>query len=131
MTRDQVKQPVAEREQGTPLSKTEAIRRAIAALGGNAQVPQILDYVRDHFGIGSGGSAVREGSGALRPPADSAPDRPDSARDRPEAPAEPASNPEPLSSHPAMSEQDEVEDPSAGKRSAARRGKPKDRPSAP
>jgi hypothetical protein len=35
-----------------PLTRTEAIRRAIDALGVNAQVPQILDYVWEHFGIG-------------------------------------------------------------------------------
>src|SRR5262245_54926992 len=35
-----------------PLSRTEAIRRAIDVLGPEAQVPHILDYVWEHFGIG-------------------------------------------------------------------------------
>ncbi|MGL4553645.1 MAG: hypothetical protein ACRC33_20985 [Gemmataceae bacterium] len=32
-----------------PASKTEAIRRAVEALGYHASVDQILDYVREHF----------------------------------------------------------------------------------
>lgn len=35
----------------TTLTKPEAVRRAIVALGYRAGVTQILDYVRDHFGI--------------------------------------------------------------------------------
>jgi hypothetical protein len=35
-----------------PQTNTEAIRRAIAALGAHAQVPEILEYVHQHFGIG-------------------------------------------------------------------------------
>ena len=34
-----------------PLSKPEAVRRAIEALGFRAEVSEILDYVREHFGI--------------------------------------------------------------------------------
>src|SRR3954452_21041483 len=33
-------------------SAPEAVRRAIAALGYRAEVLEILDYVREHFGIG-------------------------------------------------------------------------------
>ena len=33
-------------------SAPEAVRRAIAALGYRAEVSEILDYVREHFGIG-------------------------------------------------------------------------------
>jgi hypothetical protein len=32
-----------------PANKTEAIRRAVEALGYHASVDQILDYVRTHF----------------------------------------------------------------------------------
>jgi len=35
-----------------PLSKPEAVRRAIAALGYRAEVADILAYCREHFGIG-------------------------------------------------------------------------------
>jgi hypothetical protein len=118
VTRDQGKQRVAEMEQGsTPLSKTEAIRQAIAVLGSNAQVPQILDYVRDHFGIGSGGSV------------DSTPDRPGEPAGRPEAlagPVEQASNPQT-----PRGGQAEAEEPAGDKRSTAKRGKPRDRPASP
>ena len=34
------------------LNAPEAVRRAIAALGYRAEVSEILDYVREHFGIG-------------------------------------------------------------------------------
>jgi len=35
-----------------PMTRTEAIRRAIDVLGPDAQVPHILDYVWEQFGIG-------------------------------------------------------------------------------
>jgi hypothetical protein len=35
------------------LSRTEAIRRAVVALGYRTPVPEILEYVREHFGIGA------------------------------------------------------------------------------
>jgi hypothetical protein len=34
-----------------PLSTTEALRRALAALGSDAQVNDIIDYAREHFGL--------------------------------------------------------------------------------
>lgn len=36
-----------------PLEKTEAIRQAIEALGHHAPVAQILEYMREQFGIGT------------------------------------------------------------------------------
>src|SRR5262249_56980381 len=42
-------------------SAPEAVRRAIAALGYRAEVSEILDYVREHFGIG--GAGPRGGQG--------------------------------------------------------------------
>jgi hypothetical protein len=62
VTRDSSKQQavgVAERA-GAPMSSTEAIRRAVEALGHNAGVPDILDYIRDHFGIDTGASPGEE-----------------------------------------------------------------------
>jgi hypothetical protein len=40
------------RTDGEPLTRTEAIRRAMEALGDDAKVPEILSYVWEHFGIG-------------------------------------------------------------------------------
>jgi hypothetical protein len=37
-----------------PLSTTEALRRALAALGSDAQVHDIIDYAREHFGLDAG-----------------------------------------------------------------------------
>jgi hypothetical protein len=85
-------------EQEAAISQTEAIRRAIAALGSSAQVPQILDYIRDHFGMGSGGGAGES---------------PDLRAEAPSATA--------------LAEGSERDSPS-GKKPPPRRGKPKDRP---
>ncbi len=50
MKRDNA-QSVIDTEGTMTLSKTEAVWRAIEVLGYQAEVPQILDYVREHFGI--------------------------------------------------------------------------------
>lgn len=39
--------------EGAALTKTEALRRAIAALGYRAPVTEILAYVGEHYGIGA------------------------------------------------------------------------------
>ena len=44
-------QAVVNREGGRMPTRTEAVRRAIEALGYQADVTQILDYVRETFGI--------------------------------------------------------------------------------
>jgi hypothetical protein len=73
--------------QEATITQTEAIRRAIAALGSGAQVPEILDYVWEHFGMGSGGAALAEAP--ERDPSSSpekkAPPRRTKPRDRPSA----------------------------------------------
>jgi hypothetical protein len=35
----------------TSITPTEAIRRAMSALGSGSQVAEILDYIREHYGI--------------------------------------------------------------------------------
>src|SRR5437588_8159579 len=42
---------VMEREERTTLTRPEAVRRAIEALGYRAEVSEILAYVREHFGV--------------------------------------------------------------------------------
>jgi hypothetical protein len=37
-----------------PMSTTEALRRALGALGPDAQVQDIIDYAREHFGLDAG-----------------------------------------------------------------------------
>jgi hypothetical protein len=44
-------QAVASREECSPLGRTEAVQQAVEVLGYRADVAQILDYVREHFGI--------------------------------------------------------------------------------
>lgn len=52
------------------LEKTEAIRRAVEALGYDAPVPRILEYMRERFGIGAEGeAAVPAGEGEAPRPA--------------------------------------------------------------
>jgi hypothetical protein len=59
-------------QQEGALSQTEAIRRAIRELGGEAEVPEILDYIWKHFGIGARGRDDL-GSGPPVAPAKAAP----------------------------------------------------------
>jgi hypothetical protein len=61
-------QAVVSREAGTTLSNTEAVRRAVEALGYQAEVTAILDYVREHFGIDPSTDVV-----VTLPPAPAAP----------------------------------------------------------
>jgi hypothetical protein len=44
--------PDAQDREQTPITRTEAIHRAVVALGGSAPVDEILEYVWEHFGIG-------------------------------------------------------------------------------
>jgi hypothetical protein len=45
-----------------PTDKTEAIRRAVEALGYHASVDQILDHVRTHFDRPTDAAAERPGA---------------------------------------------------------------------
>lgn len=65
-----------------PLTRTEAIRRAVLALGYRAPVLEILDYVRQHFGIGGepGLPAPQAPAPALPAPEAQAPEEPPVAR---------------------------------------------------
>jgi hypothetical protein len=75
-------QEVASRE-GTPrLSRTEAVWQAVEALGYRADVTEILEYVREHFGID-----------ASTPPASYVVVEPPAAPPRAEAPAPPVHKP--------------------------------------
>lgn len=56
------------------LTKTEALRRAIAALGYRAPVPEILAYVREHFGIGAAAPAPAPAAHAPAPAPPAAPE---------------------------------------------------------
>lgn len=116
MTRDHLQSAAPAGQAGAAtVSKPEAIRRAIAALGNNAQVPQILDYVREHFGIGT--APARPGEGA--PPGE--------ARGGEAAPEE-LPDLQPLAG-PEAEEPAEPESAPQARKAPARRGRSKDRPS--
>jgi len=68
VTHDQATQTITEGQASTPMTKTEAIRQAIAVLGSQAQVPQILDYVQEHFGIGTQGPTAEPAAGSPSAP---------------------------------------------------------------
>ncbi len=59
MKRDKVQgaSAVMSLEDGTTPSRPEAVRRAVEALGYRAGVMEILDYVREHFGIDAAAAA--------------------------------------------------------------------------
>ena len=65
------------------LTRTEAIRRAVAALGYRTPVPEILEYVRQHFGIGGEADQTKgepQAGPAAVPAASAAAEEPPSAR---------------------------------------------------
>jgi hypothetical protein len=67
MKRDKVQgaSAVMSREDSTTPSRPEAVRRAVEALGYRAGVTEILDYVREHFGIDA--AAAPPGEAAASP----------------------------------------------------------------
>jgi hypothetical protein len=117
VTRDQLQSAAPAGQAGAAtVSKPEAIRRAIAALGNNAQVPQILDYVREHFGIGTAPAEPAEGALPRR-----------EARAGEAAPEE-LPDLQPLAG-PEAEEPAEPEPAPQARKAPARRGRSKDRPS--
>jgi hypothetical protein len=57
-------------QQGAALTKTEALRRAIAALGYRAPVTEILAYVSEHYGIGAPAAVAAAPPAAPEPAGD-------------------------------------------------------------
>jgi hypothetical protein len=138
------------------ISPTEAICRAMAVLGSNSQVPEILDYIREHFGI-TGVAPAEDGLGNPLPPLSKAPAAPQKptarvevapppAKDVPQVPLVPIvpartdanSTPAPVKSEASANPQvprplaEPVEAGDAAdssKKGAGKRPKPKDRPS--
>ena len=112
-----------------PQSNTEAIRRAIAALGPTAQVPQILDYVREHFGIGGSAGILLPDSSPGRPAAERATPSfaaPAAARSAPPAPPAPPATPPAQAARAPQAEEpelihDEAPETPAGKKVPTRR----------
>jgi hypothetical protein len=105
VTRDHSEQqsaPAADEAGTATVSRTEAIRNAIAVLGGGAQVPQILDYLRDHYGINGlieppsfpapkvTKASPREGDGLGRGQGADQPERPAGKRGKPKDRPSPA-----------------------------------------
>jgi hypothetical protein len=118
-----------------PISPTEAIRRAMDALGSNSPVPQILEYIQEHFGI-TGVTAPEEQPAPALPRTDRTAKEPaggPTTLARKES--SPAPSPAPVSGNPAAPRQAPTGDglgsegeEDAARKGTAKRGKPKDRP---